>query len=249
MLKFAICVASGDMVRADFAADVKSALAGLGLEATDCAIIADFSDADFSDPDPVAPIIGGALEQLQMLGNWLHIIFQGTYYPESNPADPGQSTLCPRNEWLAWRQAVNFDPTTADHLIFGDYAADSSKMVFGGKGGRPIPHYRYTTETSWLIERGKASGGYLEVMQDVCNRVVKSGHFAGSVFSHADRLIYRTAHGLEGPGNATTWRQINTTHHVTRVVTDVAKVRGIFIQELAEERVPQEQMALLDGAV
>jgi len=248
-LKFALCVASGDMVRADFGADIKSALAGVGLEASDCAVIADFSDADFSDPDPVAPIIGGALEQLQTLGNWQHIIFQATYYPESNPAVPGESTLCPRNEWLAWRQAVHFDPTTAGHLIFGDYAADSSKMVFGSKGGRPIPHYRYTTATSWLIERGKASGGYLEVMQDVCKRVVKSGHFAGAVFSHADRLIYRTAHGLEGPGNATTWRQINTTHHVTRVVTDVAKVRGIVIREIAVERAPQEQMALLDGAV
>ena len=248
-LKFALCVASGDLVRADFGTDIKSALAAVGLEASDCAVIADFSDADFSDPDPVAPIIGGALEQLQTLGNWQHIIFQGTYYPESNPADPGQSTLCPRNEWLAWRQAVNFDPTTADHLIFGDYAADSSKMVFGSKGGRPIPHYRYTTATSWLIERGKASGGYLEVMQDVCKRVVNSGHFAGAVFSHADLLIYRTAHGLEGPGNATTWRQINTTHHVTRVVTDVAKVRGIVIREIAEEPAPQEQMALLDRAV
>ena len=192
-LKFALCVASGDLVRADFGTDIKSALAAVGLEASDCAVIADFSDADFSDPDPVAPIIGGALEQLQTLGNWQHIIFQGTYYPESNPADPGQGMLCPRNEWLAWRQAVNFDPTTADHLIFGDYAADSSKMVFGSKGGRPIPHYRYTTATSWLIERGKASGGYLEVMQDVCKRVVNSGHFAGAVFSHADLLIYRTA--------------------------------------------------------
>ena len=86
-------------------------------------------------------------------------------------------------------------------------------------------------------------------MQDVCKRVVNSGHFAGAVFSHADLLIYRTAHGLEGPGNATTWRQINTTHHVTRVVTDVANVRGIVIREIAEERAPQEQMALLDGAV
>lgn len=248
-LKFAICVASGDLVRADFGLDLKSALASLGLEASDCAVIADFSDADLSDPAPVALVIRGALEQLQMLGNWQHIIFQGTYYPESNPAEPGQRVLCPRNEWLAWNQAVNFDPTTADHLIFGDYAADSSKMIFGSKGGRPIPHYRYTTSTSWLIERGKASGDYLEVIKDVCDRVVNSGHFSGPLFSQADRLIYRTAHGLEGPGNATTWRQINTTHHITRVVTDVALVRGISIREIAQEPAPQEQMQLLAGVI
>jgi hypothetical protein len=244
-LKFAICVASGDMVRADFGLDVKSALIKIGLEAHECAVIADFSDADFSDPEPVAPIISGALEQLQALGKWQHIIFQGTYYPESNPADPGESVLCPRNEWLAWCQAVNFDPSTAEHLIFGDYAADSSKMVFGGKGGRPIPHYRYTTPASWLIVRGEANGSSHAVMQDVCNRIVQSGHFAGARFSTADRLIYRTANGHEGPGNAATWRQVNTTHHITRVVTDVALVRGISIEKIPEEAPAQIQMALL----
>lgn len=244
-LKFAICVASGDMVRSSFGEELKVAVAKIGLGAGDCAVIADFSDADFSDPESVAPIISGALEQLQMLGNWQHIIFQATYYPEKNPADPGEGMLCPRNEWLAWRRAVKFDPTTAEYFVFGDYAADSSKMVFGGKGGRPIPHYRYTTESSWLIERGKENGSVQEVMKDVCGRIVNSGHFANPRFSSADLFIYRNSLGLEGPGSATTWRQVNTTHHVTRVVTDVAKVRSVSISEISEEPVGHEQMNLL----
>jgi hypothetical protein len=246
-LKFAICVASGDMVRAQFGEELKLAVSKIGLDSQDCAVIADFSDADLSQPEPVAPIISGALEHLQSLGNWQHIIFQATFYPETNPVDPGKGILHPRNEWLAWCMAVKFDPTTADHLIFGDYAADSSKMVFGGKGGRPIPHYRYTTETSWLIERGKDGGSHEEIMQDVCNRIVKSGHFANPRFSSADLFIYQNALGLEGPGSATTWRQINTTHHVTRVVTDVATVRGVLISEISEEPVAPQQLALLES--
>ncbi|PQV52183.1 beta family protein [Paraburkholderia sp. BL21I4N1] len=228
-LKFGICVRSGDMVGPGFGVALTIALERLGLKVNDCAIIADFFDSDFSLPEHVAPIIGGALELLQDLGPWQQIIFQGTYYPEKNPADHGSSMLWPRNEWAAWRQAVKFDPATAEHMIFGDYAADCAKMVFGGSGAAAIRHYRYTTETAWLVERGAKSGSDKEIMQDVCSRIVASGHFAEADFSTADAYIYATAKGLEGPGNSTTWRQINTTHHITRVVVDVAKVRGIAI--------------------
>ncbi|WP_211441957.1 beta family protein [Collimonas humicola] len=245
-LKFAICVASGELVNTDLGVQVNAALAKLGLNATNCAIIADFSDSDFSQPDHVAPVISGALEQLQELGAWQHIIFQATHYPEKNPAEPGQSALCPRNEWAAWRQAVKFDPTTAEYMTFGDFAADSSKMSFGGAGGAPaIRHYRYTTEDAWLVVRGEKSGADKAIMKDVCSRIVASGHFASARFSTADAYIYRTANDLDGPGNSTMWRQVNTTHHITRVVTDVAKVRAIPISEIQEEPIAQ-QMSLLE---
>ncbi|WP_256079335.1 beta family protein [Massilia sp. YIM B04103] len=244
-LKFAICVASGEMVNPNFGIDLKAALVKLSLNPKDCAIITDFSDSDFSQPDHVAPIIGSALELLQGLGEWQHIIFQATHYPEKNPAESGKNVLCPRNEWAAWRQAVKFDPTTAEHLIFGDFAADSSKMVFGGAGAPAIRHYRYTTEEAWLVVRGEKTGSDKVIMKDVCGRIVASGHFAGVRFSTADAYIYRTANDLDGPGNSTMWRQVNTTHHITRVVTDVAKVRGILISEISEEPFAQ-QISLLE---
>jgi hypothetical protein len=235
LLKFGICVASGEMVRSDFGHALNLSLTRLGLRAQDCAVFADFSDSDFSQPERVAPIISGALELLQELGEWQHIIFQGTSYPEKNPAEHGSSVLCPRNEWAAWCQAVKFDPTTAEYMIFGDYAADSAKMNFGGAGAAAIRHYRYTAEGAWLVERGAKTGTDKEIMQNVCSRIVASEHFSGPRFSTADLYIYRTANNMDGPGNSTMWRQINTTHHITRVVADVAKVRGITFIELSSE--------------
>jgi hypothetical protein len=41
------------------------------------------------------------------------------------------------------------------------------------------------------------------------------------------------------------WRQVNTTHHITRVVTDVAKVRGIAIAEIPQEIIPL-QLSLIE---
>jgi len=229
-LKFCICLKSGDIVDPQLVGTTLSlAVEKLGLHPSECAVIADFSDSEFSAPDLVAPIIGGALELLQQLGQWQHVIFQGTNYPEKNPATHGTSELWPRSEWTAWQQAVRFDPATAEHMIFGDYAADCSKMVFGGSGGKAIRHYRYTTKTDWFVVRGAEEGTHKEVMEDICARIVTSEHFAGEPFSSADAYIALTAQGLDGPGSSTIWRQVNTTHHVTRVVVDVAEVRGIDI--------------------
>jgi hypothetical protein len=41
-----------------------------------------------------------------------------------------------------------------------------------------------------------------------------------------------------------TWRQINTTHHITRAVVDIARVRGIGITEKTDVLMAR-QMPLL----
>lgn len=245
-LKFGLRILSGDMTDPNLKIRIQTVLSAMDLATTECAIFADFSDADLSDPSLVTPIIQSALEQLQDFGQWRHIVFLGTHYPDKNPADPGQTISHPRNEWRAWRDAVKFDPSTADHMVFGDFAADCAKMDFAGKGGRPIPHCRYTTESHWLVIRGQDSGSQYGIMKDVYDRVLNSGQFSGASFSEADEYIYDVARDkLAGAGNAATWRQVNTTHHITRVVSDIAKVRGITITAISNE--PNgAQLALLD---
>ena len=234
-IDFAICVPSGEMVGDGFVGTVKTALERLKLSPSQCAVIADFHDADFSVPEYVAPIIDGSLELLQEIGQWQSIIFQGTNYPDKNPAQIGEHVLWPRNEWKAWRLAVKFSPDTAEHMMFGDYAADCAKMNFGDSRAPAIRHYRYAIEDAWLIERGKKSGKDKQIMQQVCQNIVDSGHFAGAGFSLADAFILASSKDNGRPGNSTTWRQVNTTHHITRVVADMARVRGVPITERAQE--------------
>lgn len=230
-LKFGVVVPSGQAEGPEFRHALAAALTGLGLSYDDCGVVIDFSDADLSMPELVEPIIRGAIEDLQDLGPWRHIIFQGTNYPEKNPADHGAMVRWSRYEWTAWRRAVRFESKTADYLMFGDYAADCAKIEFGVGGGRAIRHFRYATEEEWLVVRGSKEGTDQQLMKKVCADLMSSGQFAGAGFSSADTYIARTSQGLAGPGNATTWRQINTTHHITRVVVDIGKVRGISISE------------------
>ncbi|HNG80444.1 MAG TPA: beta family protein [Burkholderiaceae bacterium] len=229
-IKFGLRVQSADLSDPDLDNKLLALLADLGVVPSECAVVLDFCDADLSAPELVEPIIRAALEQMQTIGQWQLITFLGTHFPERNPAKPDQSVIHPRNEWLAWVEAVKFDPTTAEYMVFGDFAADCAKLDFKGQGGRPIPHTRYTTPTKWLIVRGDAEGATYKVMRQVFSRILKSGHFAGARFSTADAYIYDVATGLSSSaGNATTWRQLNTTHHITQVVADIASVRRIGI--------------------
>jgi hypothetical protein len=160
------------------------------------------------------------------------VIFQGTNYPESNPAEADGNAVVTRNEWLAWKEAIKLDGASPEHLVFGDYGADCAKFEFRkSSGGIPIRHYRYTTPDSWLVVRGTAAGQAEAAMRGVCERILRSGKFAGRGFSSADDYIFRTAKGWDGPGNGSTWREINTTHHITRVVRDIGGIKGMSFAE------------------
>jgi len=245
-INFAICVPTDDMVGSEFNDALKAALKRLGLSVQNCAVLADFGRSEFGDPAIVADIISGSLETLQECGPWKQIIFQGTHYPETNPAEDGNFEICPRNEWLAWRRAVNFDPSTAEYMIFGDYAADCAKMDFSkSSGAAAIRHVRYATAEHWRVQRAVKQGSDAVRMRGVYKAIYDSADFAGSGFSAADAFIARAANDPNvKPGNAKTWRQLNTTHHITQVVSDIARVRGVPIKKVAPEEF-ETQMSLL----
>jgi hypothetical protein len=245
-IKFAICVPYDQVGDPDFAVAMSEALGRLGLTPHDSAVLIDFGGSEFGNPAIVAPIISGALECLQDFGPWQQIIFQGTHYPETNPAKDGSVEVWPRNEWLAWQEAVKFDPTTAEHMTFGDYAADCAKMSFEDNFAPAIRHIRYTTSKDWRIQRGVKSGTDAYRMHGVYKAIVSCDEFAGGGFSQADAYIARAASDPTAKmGNSTTWRQLNTTHHITRAVADIAKVRGITIKMAAAAREFDAQRSFL----
>ncbi len=245
-LQLAIALKADDLLDSQLAARLATVLAKLGIASDNCSIQIDFQGSYFDEPDGVAEIIEGAYEDIQAMGTWETIVFQGTSFPEANPATHCTTIQVPRNEWLAWRKAMSLSPSTPKSFVFGDYAADSSKMHFRKGGVAAIRHYRYTTPDSWLVARGAESGKDKIRMQWVANQIVESGRFAGKSFSQADQYISDTAKGNAGPGTATTWRQVNTTHHLTRVVHDIALARGIVIDIPAEVE-ESRQLNLLDA--
>jgi hypothetical protein len=68
-------------------------------------------------------------------------------------------------------------------------------------------------------------------MQRVAEKIVQSTHFAGRNFSMGDHFIENIAMRSAGPGNATSWRSVNTVHHLTRVIRDLGEYYGYRLRE------------------
>jgi Beta protein len=215
------------------------------LKPGDCILLLDFSGADLSLPETVAEIIVASYQRVMEIGLWHRVVFQATSYPEKNPAIAGGQALMPRNEWRVWKHATLREREVARNLVFGDFSADSSKLVFDSGGGVPIKHYRYSTVDDWLVIRAADEKRTPEAMREVSSRIVKSEYFAGRSFSHGDAYIDDTANGTGGPGNATTWRKVNTIHHLTRVVKDLGELIGYTIPDLVLAP-PPTQPSLFD---
>jgi hypothetical protein len=117
----------------DLPEKIAALMMALGVGPNECTVLADFADADFSNPEAVADIAQRAVEDLQFIGRWHQIVFQGTNYPVVNPAQPNSSEVIPRNEWLAWKTAIKLDGKSSNHLLFGDYGADCAEFKFSNK--------------------------------------------------------------------------------------------------------------------
>lgn len=95
-------------------------------------------------------------------------------------------------------------------------------------------HIRYTTDEEFLIVKGGAvrdvkrngevvaEGRGYEQMVDLCRVLINLPEYSGADFSWGDRYIWDCANGTASHGNATTWRQFATNHHLTFVVHQLA---------------------------
>lgn len=207
--------------------ETRRMLRAAAIDPAACVLFLDFTGAVL-DPEIAAGSVAAIMDIADQIGRWQRIVFQASNFPSKNPADSGGDELVPRDEWAVFHSALEEVGVSADRIGYGDFAADCGEMNFpvGKGGGRAIRHLRYTTPTHTYVVRGASEGADEDVMRDVCRRIVDSAHYAGQAFSSADDTIFRVAHRLSGPGNASMWREWNTNHHATRVVRDLGALVG-----------------------
>ncbi|WP_338664444.1 beta family protein [Pararoseomonas sp. SCSIO 73927] len=204
------------------------AISDLGLEPSRCVALIDLCGATLDLQDAVVGFVQDRFSDLQDAAPWRQIIFQASNFPETNPAKKSEIALVRRAEWEIWKKVASPKEGLSSGLIFGDYGADYADLKLGNNRARPIRHHRYTTSAGWYVVREDDINDTSEAMTAVCDRIVKSGHFAGRGFSEADAQIFRQAHRTsKGPGRSSDWRAVNTTHHITHVVRELGKLNGV----------------------
>lgn len=128
----------------------------------------------------------------------------------------------------AWRlgEPPRYDAQVHDRLqqrrriprlpLYGDYAVAHPSMTNGPAFPAP-PQLRYTVADRWLTMKGRRNDprGH-DQFYLVCEHIRNHPDFVGATLGKADdRIAHASQHG---PGNASTWRQIATTHHLDYVV-------------------------------
>jgi hypothetical protein len=167
-----------------------------------------------------ARMLRSLVRDLERMGPWRSLVVASGAFPADLSAYAPR-VLGERSRFDAdlWAQIVargRFESA----IDFGDYAI-AHPLLGAGVPFTAAPQLRYTTADKWLILKGRRNdpAGY-EQFYTICRTIADHEEFAGAALGGADaRIANPTAYG---PGNATTWRQIGTAHHLDFVALRLA---------------------------
>jgi hypothetical protein len=161
---------------------------------------------------------------------WRRMILAAASFPE-DLSDVSAATIVtlPRHEWDLWK-TLQRKPAALPRrdLIFGDYTmAHPVSKTLDPRTMRMSANIRYTTEDEWLVIKGRNVRQYgFDQYFDLCQLLVKRPEYSGRTYSWGDGYISDCAEGMQGPGNATTWRKVGVNHHLTLVARGLANLRS-----------------------
>jgi hypothetical protein len=161
-------------------------------------------------------LVADALRGLTAIEEWRNVIVTGGAFP---------ADLSAFEPWTLG-EAPRYDATLYDHLrqrkrlpripAFGDYAVTHPVLVAGMPFPAP-PQLRYCVADRWLVLKGRRNDprGH-EQFYEICERIASHPEFVGAGLGNADARVANPRG--KGPGNAATWREVGTTHHLDFVV-------------------------------
>lgn len=175
-------------------------------------------DAGYLDGDIAASTNARAirliLRELDRLADYRSVTVAAGAFPD-NLQGVVPWTITPRQRYDADMWITLVARGVPREVDYGDYAINHPVLAFGG--WRPAPGLRYTADQEWLILRGTVNDPRAhDQFFDICDQIAAHPQFAGAGLGTADRRIANSR--AETNGNATTWRQIGTTHHLDFVV-------------------------------
>lgn len=242
----AIRISFLDLGGQELSRQVQTLLLQMVAKPSEVVLMLDLSGAEFdNEEEAFAASLSGWLNELQEIGNWRRIIVTSSSYPFKNPAPANGEIKIPRKEWKIWQNLVGLDRRIQNFCMYGDFGADSSKVVFKG-GGLPITHLRYALNSDWLVVRGGPASELGDgTLRQVAQSIVASGFFDGELFSAGDEFIADCAANRCSLGGASEWRKANMNRHFTKVIVDLAPPNSKAIQLRKTRRTPiQSELAV-----
>ena len=199
------------------AADIAAKLAAIGLAAADVDLVIDLGDVAGAPVSGSAAAVNSTWPALPHVGVWRTTTLLLAAFPASLAGIPRGVSRKPRTDWAVYQAC------SSTGARFGDYAISNPELIeVDPRLMRQSASVRYTGGSEWLVVKGKGvrKVGWSQTT-GLCQQLMAEPEYCGPPFSTGDQFIADVAAGLGGPGNATTWRQVATNHHIELVVYQV----------------------------
>jgi hypothetical protein len=198
----------------------------VGVKPESVDIVIDAGDVETTRVTAMALAVRAVIAALPNLEAYRSVTLVSAAFPfDLSGCKPQKISHVPRADWALYKAVVD-QGSLARQPSYGDFAISHPTAVeFDPRKMRMSASIRYTTPTEWLILKGRAVDlhGWEQTAQ-LCNALVKRPEFCGADYSWGDQYIDRRARGAIGKGNATTWRRVGTTHHLTMVADQLSKL-------------------------
>jgi len=215
--------------RADLKTSVDALLRDVNLDSGACDLVLDLGAPNFEPIEGLAKLTAAIVGKLPYLSHWGSFTLMGTSFPSSMAEIGMGSTIIRRWEWTLYKRVVELLMDSGHRLpAFGDYAINYPDVpLMDMRLLKPSATIRYAIDDAWLIVKGKNVRDYkFEQYRKLCQVVMGSPHFLGAQFSVGDQYIANCAAGRGKTGSLSTWREVGTSHHLEKVVRDIASLSG-----------------------
>ncbi len=211
-------------------------LTNFDVSASEVDLLLDFESVSSSQ---VATYIKWAktfLESLPTTSDWRSTSVSGTGMPlnlTSSGIPTESEGEIARTGWTLYRDLLAQLTPGTKTPTFSDYGIDPPDLRdlnFPAMVNVMGPKVKYTLNETWAIHRGKpfkhSPRGYKQYI-DIASEIINSGYYEGEDYSWGDKRIKDIAEEYSGTGNATSWIEIGTNHHIRKVVDQVSSLLSI----------------------
>jgi hypothetical protein len=224
-------ITPAEILHAGFSTTVRRFLKSLHLD-PECVHLL----IDYEANDPGAPSSQALLEAIPNLNEWLTVsVASGAFPPDLQGFQPGNRKI-PRNDWLAWKKAIEQNKSRLRKPSFSDYTIQYGLYKEPIDGCNPSVSIRYTLDEDWLIMRGEAVRGRADSNHNEQRpgREQWNAHaqllcddenlFYGESFSWGDAFIREKSVKTENHGSPEIWLRAGINHHMTVVSRQIANL-------------------------
>ncbi|MCK1409295.1 beta family protein [Bradyrhizobium sp. 76] len=212
------------VMKASFGPNLDALLKALNTTPEQADLIIDLGTPNYEPYIAFAGALAPALATIPNLQAYRNFILAGCAFPDSLKDVAVPFGYIARHDWRFYVELLAKIPAGARSPMFGDYTTvhPAFTATMDMRKVKPAGKVVYATNDRWYVRKGGAFRDNPAQMHNLCEDVVKSGHFTGPGFSDGDDYIARCATKMTGPSNQTRWKSVGINHHIMQVIGEIA---------------------------